>query len=241
MASERDIGAAGAYYRLFVYGTLQNPYYLSLIIGRKADVVPAALQSYEKVVSNLSFPYVVPKDGSAVVGGLVDGLSDAELERADRYEDEGRLYVRNLVTVTLNGESVEAFTYVAGPELLAERIPDGLAVGDRVTEFLREFIEESVEGDKTEPDVVAKLTLRAKRELLGGAMEDLLREMHDRPTMPRVLVKQTLSDGVPSLAPATMPRDILLRLPLGRARPAVSGVSAQLDVAAEAAYGRQGF
>lgn len=200
MTSEQDISAVGGDYRLFVYGTLQNPYYLSLIIGREADVVPAALSGYEKVVSNLSFPYVVPKDGSTVVGGLVNGLSEAELERADRYEDEGRLYVRSAVTVALNGEPVEAFTYVAGPELLAERVPDQPVIGDRVTEFLRDFIEGSVEGDEIESDVVARLTLRAKRELLGGAMEDLLREMHDHPTMPRFLVKQTLSDGVPSLA-----------------------------------------
>jgi gamma-glutamylcyclotransferase (GGCT)/AIG2-like uncharacterized protein YtfP len=198
MTSEQDI--SGGDYRLFVYGTLQNPYHLSLIIGREPDVVPAALSGYEKIVSNLSFPYVVPKDGSTVVGGLVDGLSEAELERTDRYEDEGRLYVRNAVTVALNGEPVEAFTYVAGPELLAERVPERLAIGDRVTDFLRDFIQESVEGEETESDVVARLTLRAKRELLGGAMEDLLREMHDHPTMPRFLVKQTLSDGFPSLA-----------------------------------------
>jgi gamma-glutamylcyclotransferase (GGCT)/AIG2-like uncharacterized protein YtfP len=200
VGSEIKNAAPCSGYRLFVYGTLQNPYYLSLVIGREADVVPAVLSNYEKVVSHLSFPFIVPRKGGVVVGRLVEGLNDAELERTDRYESEGQMYVREPVTVTSNDEQVEAFTYVAGPELLAERIPEGLTITNRITEFLRDFIEDSVESEKAGSDLVAALTLRAKRELLGGAVEDLLRELYDHPATPSFIVKQALSDDVPSLA-----------------------------------------
>jgi gamma-glutamylcyclotransferase (GGCT)/AIG2-like uncharacterized protein YtfP len=200
MLKNRDKSAAGEGCNLFVYGTLRNPYNLSLVIGREVDIVPAALPDYEKVVSHLSYPYIIPKSGATVVGGVISGLSETELARVDRYEGESRLYLREQITLEVNGSSIQAYTYVAGPELLAEQVPGDVTAANRISDFLRSYIESTVDGDGAASDLVAALKHRAKRELFGGAMEDLLQEMYDRPTTPQFVAKQTLADGVPSLA-----------------------------------------
>ena len=187
--------------KLFVYGTLHNGYNLSLVLGRSVDIADAVLTGYRKNVSRLSFPYIIEVEASGqVIGGLVSDLCEADFEVLDTYEDEGRLYKREVITVQSNGESVDAFTYVAGPDIIEQHIPDEKTPADRIAGFLRDYFEENLGDDEEMPEgQLAQFTRDAKRELLGGAMEELLREVHDHPTMPRYIVKQALKEGIPSL------------------------------------------
>jgi len=186
--------------KLFVYGTLHNGYNLSLIIGRSVDIADAVLTGYRKNVSRLSFPYIIETEtGGQVIGGLVNDLREADFEVLDMYEDEGKLYKREIVTVESNGENVETFAYVAGPDIIEQHIPDEKTPADRITGFLREYFEENLDDEEMSDGMLSQFTRDAKRELLGGAMEELLREVHDHPTMPRYIVKQALKEGIPSL------------------------------------------
>ncbi len=73
---------------LFVYGTLQDPDVQRRVIGREIEGAPDVLDDYFKseiVMSDGTFPIIVPEAGKSVAGKVLD-VTPEELARMDIYE-----------------------------------------------------------------------------------------------------------------------------------------------------------
>lgn len=98
--------------RLFVYGTLVSEQQLKALTGRSFPRRPATLHGFARIAPPDTYPYVVPSAGACVHGMVLDDVDAEALAALDAYEDEGRLYVRRAVEVTVNGESLTCQVYV---------------------------------------------------------------------------------------------------------------------------------
>jgi gamma-glutamylcyclotransferase (GGCT)/AIG2-like uncharacterized protein YtfP len=98
---------------LFVYGTLLDDARVREVAGRTFPRRPAILAGHRRVWPRRSHPSIVPDADASVEGDLLDGIDDRALAAIDAYEDEGRLYVRDDVTVTCAGTAVRCFVYRA--------------------------------------------------------------------------------------------------------------------------------
>ena len=97
---------------LFVYGTLMDEGRARAIVGRPLPRRPAELPGYERIAPDGGYPYVVPHEGGAVSGILLDEIDDAALARLDAYEDEGGLYIRREAVALVDGRRVTCQVYV---------------------------------------------------------------------------------------------------------------------------------
>ncbi len=98
---------------LFVYGTLRDLSLVRSLTGRAFASEPAVLPDFERVEPPGAYPFVVARLGHQVDGRLLCDLDAAALAALDAYEDEGRLYRREQVSVRLaDGRMRECFTYV---------------------------------------------------------------------------------------------------------------------------------
>jgi gamma-glutamylcyclotransferase (GGCT)/AIG2-like uncharacterized protein YtfP len=186
--------------RLFIYGTLGDEFVYRVVTGERPRTEPAVLDGYRKVSSLKSFPYVVPYPGSSVEGTLISGVNAQTLANLDRYEGEGNLYLRQKVTVKTAEGPREGYVYVAGPELLADKSPPDVEVADRVADFLKGRIETAIAADIPDESDLRALEVRARGELLGDAVEELVREHFDHPGLTTFAVKHRLEEsGLPSL------------------------------------------
>jgi len=98
---------------LFVYGTLLDDGLVEQLTGRRFPKRAAQLSGYRKCMPAGQYPYIVPDNDGTVDGTLLCDLTADALRMFDAYEDEGRLYRRIEVTVTVNAQPQRAFTYVA--------------------------------------------------------------------------------------------------------------------------------
>jgi gamma-glutamylcyclotransferase (GGCT)/AIG2-like uncharacterized protein YtfP len=97
---------------LFVYGTLMDPQCVEALTGGTIHRVDATLVGFERLASDLGYPYISPKLGAVVHGILLTDLDPGSLHALDSYEAEGDLYVRQVVNVCVGDTSVRAMTYV---------------------------------------------------------------------------------------------------------------------------------
>jgi hypothetical protein len=196
---ERSSPDAGMKPGLFVYGTLIDPQVFQVVTGVKAPLESAVLEDFAKVSSLKSFPYILPRAGARVEGFLVPALDGAILARLDQYENEGELYLRRLVTVQTGNGPRDAFAYVAGPKLLAKAPPD-VEISERVTAFIRRRIAETVAAGFPARGGVYELRLRAREDLLGAAINDLVHDHFEHPGLPEFIVKHHIAQSeLPSL------------------------------------------
>jgi gamma-glutamylcyclotransferase (GGCT)/AIG2-like uncharacterized protein YtfP len=98
--------------RLFVYGTLMNEERLHALTGRRFPRRPARLEGYARIAPPGGYAYVIASPDAHVDGLLIEDVDPASLGALDRYEDEGRLYVRRPVEVHVEGRRVACQTYV---------------------------------------------------------------------------------------------------------------------------------
>jgi gamma-glutamylcyclotransferase (GGCT)/AIG2-like uncharacterized protein YtfP len=98
---------------LFVYGTLLDDALVQQLTGFRFPKRAAQLGGYRKCTPAGGYPYIVPDDDGTVDGALLCDVADDALRALDAYEDEGRLYRRIEVTVTIDAQPQRAFTYVA--------------------------------------------------------------------------------------------------------------------------------
>ena len=103
---------------LFVYGTLMDPALVYRLTGRSLRRESAVLTGYRKVLPQGGYAYVVPDPHGRVDGFVLRDVDDATLHVFDRYEDEGHLYQRTEVLVSVAGRTEPAMTYVGLTELL---------------------------------------------------------------------------------------------------------------------------
>lgn len=105
--------------KLFVYGELCKPAVLIAQLGRIPPMRPAILHGYRRHKNMDTGSYrAVPGTSSKIAGLLIDGLTAADLERLDVFEDvAGAEYRRVEVEVELvgtSGSAERAFAYIEG-------------------------------------------------------------------------------------------------------------------------------
>jgi gamma-glutamylcyclotransferase (GGCT)/AIG2-like uncharacterized protein YtfP len=98
---------------LFVYGTLMDDVVVAQLTGRRFAKHRAQLAGYRKCTPCGGYPYIVPDDEGHVEGLVLRDVTNEALQAFDEYEDEGRLYRRVEVPVTIAGQAARAFAYVA--------------------------------------------------------------------------------------------------------------------------------
>lgn len=103
---------------LFVYGTLMDESTLYDLTRRHFPIQPAELPGFERILPPRGYPYIIPNPGARTSGLLLCGVDQATLAVLDRYEDEGNLYHRRQVEVTVGGQCVSCETYVGDVEAL---------------------------------------------------------------------------------------------------------------------------
>jgi len=96
---------------VFVYGTLMKGYgnhrnYLS-----HSEFLGAGEITGYALYAVSSFPGIVPQ-GGAKVKGEVYNVDQDTLKRLDCLEGEGSLYLRKQVEILMNGQRVQAWTYI---------------------------------------------------------------------------------------------------------------------------------
>ena len=97
---------------LFVYGTLCDAALVRRLTGRAFAVEPAVLGGYRRFESPGSYPYIVPDPTSEVHGCVLRAVDAAALRAFDAYEDEGQLYRRVDVLITVAAQVEPAQAYV---------------------------------------------------------------------------------------------------------------------------------
>jgi predicted cupin superfamily sugar epimerase/gamma-glutamylcyclotransferase (GGCT)/AIG2-like uncharacterized protein YtfP len=98
---------------LFTYGTLMFPDVWRAVVGRDSPSVEATIDGYAAYrVEGEVYPAVVPESGAETPGLVYFGLTDADIQRLDRFE--GEFYDRRIVTtLTDDGRDILAECYVA--------------------------------------------------------------------------------------------------------------------------------
>ncbi len=129
MPTSRPANAAlSASKHVFTYGSLVDPRCFDDVLGHShaGERLAARLVGYERVSTDAyPYPFIVAATGRAVDGVLVMDLSAYDIQTLDRYEEvDTGVYRRELVEVEAWGCGprplhLQAYTYVAGPNLIA--------------------------------------------------------------------------------------------------------------------------
>lgn len=100
---------------IFVYGTLLRGQRAAHMLEQYEYVGDFCLRDY--ALYNVSYyPGITYCQGASTIGEVY--LVDEEcVARMDEYEAEGSLYIRKLVTVESEGQSLEAYVYVYNREV----------------------------------------------------------------------------------------------------------------------------
>jgi gamma-glutamylcyclotransferase (GGCT)/AIG2-like uncharacterized protein YtfP len=99
--------------RLFVYGTLMDPRCVRRVTGCQFRARPATLHGWARTVGRHGYPVINPAPGARVEGLLLDDVDDDAMRALDAYEDEGRLYRRQAVSVSVDGCPTACQAYVS--------------------------------------------------------------------------------------------------------------------------------
>jgi len=99
--------------RLFVYGTLLDPVCVERVTGRRFRSRPATLHGWARTIGEHGYPEIRPARDAEVEGLILDEIDDDALRALDAYEDEGRLYCRLPVSVSLAGRPTTCDAYVS--------------------------------------------------------------------------------------------------------------------------------
>lgn len=103
---------------VFVYGTLIEKSCLHELTGKQFTTSPAILKDFKKFTSHLGYLYIVPDKGSRVEGFLVHDVDPQSIQKLDRYESKGRLYMREKVVATCGRKKIPCETYVGNQQVL---------------------------------------------------------------------------------------------------------------------------
>ncbi|KAJ4792285.1 hypothetical protein LUZ62_043531 [Rhynchospora pubera] len=112
-------------HNVFVYGTLMADEVLHVLLTRVPSSSPALLPNFHRLsIKGRVYPAILAKENKTVSGKVLKGLTDAELEMLDTFEDER--YIRKSVEISLVDKSekllAEAYVWsnVDDPDLYGE-------------------------------------------------------------------------------------------------------------------------
>lgn len=99
--------------RVFVYGTLLDPACVERVTGRRYPSRLATLHGWARTIGEHGYPEIRPAADGEVEGLILDDIDDDALRALDAYEDEGRLYRRLSVSVSVDGHPTTCDAYVS--------------------------------------------------------------------------------------------------------------------------------
>lgn len=99
--------------RVFVYGTLLDDACVRRVTGRVFARRRATLAGHRRCWPAGSHPYLAPDASATVDGDVLEGVDAGALAALDAYEDEGRLYAREAIDVTIGATAVRCWVYRA--------------------------------------------------------------------------------------------------------------------------------
>jgi gamma-glutamylcyclotransferase (GGCT)/AIG2-like uncharacterized protein YtfP len=188
---------------LFVYGTLMSDFNLKIITGKEFARKEGVLNSFRKVTPKDSFPFVVPYKGASTSGSVLFGLDPETMAVLDKYEAVGELYTRQSVKVLCEGAPVDADVYVGIARNIKKIVQTGLDVTDRIEDQVESKIDDFIKKSESMAGAVApadSLSVRIRKELMGSAVETLVKAHFQWASLPSYLIEKTLSqEGLPSV------------------------------------------
>ena len=116
---------------LFAYGTLQDTELQRILFGTACVMRRAVLPGWKLHIAPEGWLFIKPDLAATVSGSLLE-LDAAALQAADLWEEVPTLYQREKVTVLLDDEQQEAWTYT---RRTATGVPYS---GDAFSQFQRE-------------------------------------------------------------------------------------------------------
>jgi gamma-glutamylcyclotransferase (GGCT)/AIG2-like uncharacterized protein YtfP len=97
------------------------PEIIRAVIDRPVLGIPVRLKDVQRVrVQHEVYPAIIPCNGASVDGVLYENLSQSEMASLDLFE--GVEYERRVITVVVNGRSLDAETYFAADSALLEKL-----------------------------------------------------------------------------------------------------------------------
>ena len=190
--------------KLFVYGSLSNPHYRQLLIGRSVPVEDAVLYGYRRINPKSGYPFAIPWSGSKIEGAILHDMSPEILQKLDEYESEGTLHTRKIVTVYVGETAHDTYVYIGIPEALRPYFKRGLALRDRIEEFIEYNVTKVLE--KKAEDSLPKdfdhegLPLKVTQELLSEETHGVVREYFREAGLPVFIIRHELQNAnIPSL------------------------------------------
>lgn len=189
---------------LFVYGSLNSPYHRQLLIGQTLPVKEAVLYNYRRIHPKSGYPFAIPWSGSKIEGTLIHNITPEILRKLDEYESEGELYTREIVTAYIEEQPLETYVYIGIPEALRPYFKRGIAIPDRIEEFIERDVSKHLEEKAARyllKDVDHEgLPLKVTRELLSEETHSLVREYFREAGLPVFIIKHELENvDIPTL------------------------------------------
>jgi gamma-glutamylcyclotransferase (GGCT)/AIG2-like uncharacterized protein YtfP len=130
--------AAGWPQALFVYGTLWFPDIVHAILGRVPDRAAGAVAGWRAAtLSGRTYPGLVRADGATVRGGLLTGLSAAEWQVIDAFEN-GEYDLTELSL--LDGRRASAYTWVHSFAADATPLPEDWSAEEFAARHLAGYV-----------------------------------------------------------------------------------------------------
>lgn len=132
-SSRRWEQCAAQGYSLFVYGTLQFPEVLEVLIDRVPQRRPATASGWRvAALPGLLYPGLVAQSNAVAHGLVLDGLTAREWEILDAFEDDQY----DLRAIPLTAAADPAWTYIwTAPVTQHDWHPDHFAI-DHLPQFL---------------------------------------------------------------------------------------------------------
>jgi len=202
--NEHSQHAAPPLTRLFVYGSLNNPYNRQLLIGQILPAEQAILYNHRRIHPRSGYPFAIPWSGSKIEGMVIHGITPDMLAKLDEYEAEGTLYTRQIVTAYVGEDPIESYVYLGIPEALKPYFTRGMDARDRIEEFIELCVNKQLE-DKAfrylRKDVDHEgLPLKVTQELLSEETHALVREYFREAGLPVFIIKHELENAnIPTL------------------------------------------
>ncbi|XP_078175895.1 AIG2-like (avirulence induced gene) family protein isoform X4 [Carex rostrata] len=111
------VASALGSHNVFVYGSLLADEVVHVLLTRAPSSSPALLPNFQRVsIRGRVYPAILSAQNNTVTGKVLKGLTDAELEMLDKFED--KKYIRKSVEISLldGSEKLLAEAYVWSTE-----------------------------------------------------------------------------------------------------------------------------